>query len=54
VASEIEESSGQKKLAITDKEFIFLDKWVELQKMVETKNTRTLRGPSPWDSNDNG
>lgn len=36
----IEGDYGQKKLAITDKGSIFLDKWVELQKMVGTKNAR--------------
>jgi predicted transcriptional regulator len=35
-----EASSGQKKLAVTDKGLVFLDKWVELQKMVGIKSKR--------------
>ena len=44
--SEVIDSSGQKKLAITDKGLIFLHKWLELQTMVETRNTRSLKAPT--------
>lgn len=44
--AQIKENGGQKKLAITDRGLFFLEKWVELQKMVEIKNTRKLRVPS--------
>ena len=45
--AQIEESCGQKKLAITGKGLIFLEKWVELQKMVGIKNKRKLMVPAP-------
>ena len=35
-----EASSGQKIFAITNKGLVFLDKWLELQKMVGTKSKR--------------
>ena len=35
-----EAGSGQKKLAITHKGLVFLDKWIELQKMVGLKSKR--------------
>ena len=36
----IEETCGQKKLAITEKGLIFLEKWLELQKIVGINNKR--------------
>ena len=39
----IEEKDGQNKLAITTKGLIFLDKWIELQKLVKTKNGSQLK-----------
>ena len=44
--SEVNENSGQKKLAITDKGLVFLNKWFELQKMVETKNMQKPKIPT--------
>ena len=44
--SEVTESSVQKKLAITDKGLVFLHKWYELQKMVETKDMQHLKIPT--------
>ena len=44
---QVREGEVQKKLAITDRGLVFLDKWVELQKMMQTKNTRKLKAPSP-------
>ena len=38
---------GQKKLAITEKGLTFLEKWVELQMLVETKNLHRLRVHAP-------
>lgn len=36
------EESGQQKLIITDKGVAFLEKWLELQRMVGIKNKHTL------------
>jgi hypothetical protein len=44
---QIKESCGQKKFAIADKGLVFLDKWGELQNMIETKSKRKLRISSP-------
>jgi predicted transcriptional regulator len=35
---QVEEESGQKKLAITEKGMDFLEKWVEIQSMINKKN----------------
>lgn len=43
----IEENCGQKKLAITEKGLIFLEKWLELQKIVGINNTRKQMVPVP-------
>jgi hypothetical protein len=37
---QIEESCGQKKLAITEKGLVFLGKWIELQKLAGLKSKR--------------
>jgi len=43
----IEEKDGQNKLAVTAKGLIFLDKWLELQKLLKTKNGSQLKVLSP-------
>ena len=43
----IEENCGQKKLAITEKGLIFLEKWLELQKIVGINNKRKQMVPVP-------
>ncbi len=39
---QVEETYGQKKLSITDKGLIFLEKWLELQKLAGIKSKRKL------------
>jgi hypothetical protein len=39
---EVEASCGQKKLAITDKGLVFLEKWLELQKLAGIKSKHKL------------
>jgi predicted transcriptional regulator len=45
--AQIEEENGQKKLKVTNKGLVFLNKWVELQKMVNKKKPRKLEGSAP-------
>jgi hypothetical protein len=39
---EVEGSDGQKRLAVTDKGLVFLEKWIELQNMVGLKHNHKM------------
>jgi predicted transcriptional regulator len=43
----VEHNHGQKKLALTPKGMIFLEKWIELQKLAGIKTKRQLVVPLP-------
>ncbi|MCW4003405.1 MAG: winged helix-turn-helix domain-containing protein [Candidatus Bathyarchaeota archaeon] len=43
----VEDNNGNHKLVITAKGLVFLDKWQELQRLLETKNKHILRAPLP-------
>lgn len=43
----VEHGQGQKKLVITSKGIVFLEKWVELQKLAGIKTKRQLTVPMP-------
>jgi hypothetical protein len=39
---QVDADNGKRKLAITDKGMVFLDKWVELQQLAGLKNKGTV------------
>lgn len=43
----VEEDCGQRKLKITGKGLIFLEKWLDLQKIMEIKSKRKSMVPVP-------